>query len=683
MHRWAWLALVVSAASFADEGMWTYNNFPTDKVKAKYGFEPTKDWLDQLRLASVRVAGGCSASIVSATGLVMTNHHCVRECVEDLAGLKKVDLTKNGFFARTEKDEARCDKFELNQLSEITDVTARLQAVTKDVAPEKFADTQKQEIAKIEKECQSSDEFRCEVITLFRGGRYDLYKYRRFQDIRLVFAPEEAIAFFGGDPDNFMFPRFDLDVGFLRIYGEDGKPLATPEHLGWSSEPLKDGDLTFVSGNPGGTSRLLTVAQLEDDRDFRLVYSLGRFSEWRGMLTEYQNRGVEQKRHSTQALFSIENSLKVYKGRHAALADKAFFEQQVAAEKALRAKIDGNPEWKKTYGATWDTLAGIVKKQQAYRKEYMALERGPSSDLFTFARQLVRAADELPRPNPERLKEYSDARLPQLKQSLASKAPIYDEFETARLAFSLVKLREDLGPDHPAVKKILGLKSPQALAKELVAGTHLKDPKVREELFAGGKAKLDASKDPLIAFARLYDEDARAIRKKFEDEVDGPMKRQGELLARARFAVYGTNTYPDATFTLRLSYGAVKGYLEDGHEVKPLTTFAGAFARHTGAEPFALPRSWLDAKSKLNLDTPFDVATTNDIIGGNSGSPLVNSRREVIGLVFDGNIQSLGGDYGFDESVNRAIAVTANALVEALDKIYGAHRLVEELKPTK
>ncbi len=683
-------AALCAAPAFADEGMWTYNNFPAAKVKAKYGFEPQKDWLDHLRLASVRIAGGCSASVVSAEGLVMTNHHCARECIENLSGNLKKDFNRDGFFAKTEKDEARCPGMELNQLTEITDVTKRVQDSTKDVAVEKFADVQKSTIAGIEKECATSDEFRCEVVTLYRGGRYDLYKYRRLQDIRLVFAPEDGIAFFGGDPDNFMFPRYDLDVSFVRIYGKDGKPMKQEHYLAWSDGTMKEGDATFVSGNPGGTSRGLTVSQLEDDRDMRMPITLMKMAELRGLTTMYQERGVEQKRHSNDLLFGVENGLKAYKGRQAALADKAFYGQLVKNEQDFRAKVKAKPELEKQYGAVWDTIAGLVKKQQSFRKEFNALERGPTSDLFGIARGYVRFAEESGKPNGERLKEFSDARLPQFTQGMLANRPIYDELEVATLTWSLTKMREELGPDHPVIKRVFGSKSPAEIAKAAVKGSKLKDIKVdktgnaigglRKELMDGGKAKIDASKDPMIELARAFDADARAIRKKYETEVDGPLKKQQELLARARFAVYGDAIYPDATFTLRLSYGAVKGYEENGAQVKPFTTIAGAFERHTGAEPFALPKTWLAAKAKLGQDVPFNFVTTNDIIGGNSGSPVVNQKGEVVGLVFDGNIQSLGGDYGFDESVNRTVAVHSAALIEAMDKVYGAKRLVDEIK---
>jgi hypothetical protein len=479
-------------------------------------------------------------------------------------------------------------------------------------------------------------------------------------------------------------------VSFIRIYGKDGKPLQPEHHLAWGTSPVKEGDLTFVSGNPGGTRRTLTVAQLEDDRDHRLPTSLVRLAELRGLLTEYQKRGQEQRRHSNDLLFGVENSFKALKGRHESLGDKAFFTQLARGEADFRARVKARPELESQYGPVWGAIEALTARQEQLSKEYGTLERSETSSLFGLARRLLRSADEAGKPNGERLAEYADARLPQLKQAVLSNRPIYDELEVALLTFQLTKFREQLGADHPVVRKVLGTRAPADLAAALVKGTRLKELKAdahgnpiggfRKGLFDGGKNAIAAAKDPMIEFVRSFDQDARAVRTKMETEVDGPLKRQQELLAKARFAVYGEGLPPDATFTLRLSYGTVKGYSENGHAVTPLTTLGGAFTRHTGAEPFALPATWLAARSKLKLDTPFNVATTNDIIGGNSGSPLINREGQVVGLIFDGNIQSLGGDYGFDESVNRAVSVAAPALLEALDVIYGARRLVSELR---
>jgi hypothetical protein len=677
------LAILLAPPALADEGMWTFDNFPAATVKRTYGFAPEQAWLGRVRLSAVRIAGGCSASLVSPAALVMTNHHCVHRCIEQLSDAQH-DLVRAGFFAAQPRDEKRCPAMEINQLVEIRDVTSQVQQATAGVADARFFETQKAKLAELEQACAGgSDDVRCEVVSLYHGGRFDLYKYRRFQDVRLVFAPEFAVAFFGGDPDNFMFPRYDFDVGFLRIYGKDGKPLPTPEHFAWSKENAKTGDLAFVAGNPGATSRLFTVAQLEFERDVALPRAIARLSEQRGLLTEYQRRGAEQRRTVKALLFHTENALKACRGRHQALGVPAFFAAKAEEEQALREKVRAQPALAGRFGGAWEGIAAAVAKLRPQHRTFAALEHGfRPSELFGLARTLVRAADELTKPNGERLAELADARLPQLKQRLFAKVPIHDELEIALLSFCLTKLREDLGPDHPAVREVFGRESPEEIATRVVQGSRLQDAKVREQLFARGQSGIAASGDPLLRLAKALDPAARAARKRMEEEVEGPLKKHGELLAKAAFAIYGTGRYPDATGSPRLSYGAVKGWLEDGMPITPLTDFAGAYARATGRPPFALPASWLARKDRLDLHTPLDMATDNDIVGGNSGSPVVNRAAEVIGLIFDGNIHSLGGEYAFDPSTNRAVAVHGAAVMEALEKIYAARRIVDEIRGT-
>jgi hypothetical protein len=675
--------LLGAAPALADEGMWTYNNFPSAKVKEKYGFEPTQQWLDKVRLSSARLAGGCSASFVSPNGLVMTNHHCARGCIEQLSTAKK-DYIANGFYAKTQAEETQCPAMEINQLESITDVTETLNKATQGMSGKQYADTLKAKMSELEQQCSAGDaKVRCDLVTLYQGGKYNLYKYRRFQDVRLVMAPEHAIAFFGGDPDNFEFPRYDLDVTFLRIY-QDGKPVNTQDnYFKWSENGAKEGELTFVSGNPGRTSRGLTIAELETQRDLVLPKTLMYLSEIRGMLAEFQKRGPEQKRISNNMLFGVENGLKASKGRHEALLDKKFFAQKVAAEQELRKKVEANPEMKKKYGAAWDEIAKAQEQFANIRKELSFMEQGMglSSSTFSIARTLVRAAEELPKENGQRLREFSQAGLPALKAQLLSPAPIYPELEIARLSFGLTKMREELGSDHPFVKKVLGKESPEKLAARVIKGSKLRDVKVRQALFDGGKAAVDASKDPMIELAKLVDGDGRAVRKNYEENIEAVIRKNSELIAKAKFEVYGTNTYPDATFSPRVSYGSVKGYMEDGKKVEPITQMAGTFERHTGEDPFALPKSWLKAQNILDGKKGMNFVTTNDIIGGNSGSPMINKEGEIVGLVFDGNIQSLGGEYGFDESVNRTVSVHSDAIIESLQKIYGATRVLEELRP--
>ena len=677
------------AAARADEGMWTFDNFPSAKVAKKYGFNPDPKWLSEAQLSSVRLAGGCSGSFVSPEGLVMTNHHCAHSCIEQLS-TKEKDFVKEGFYAATPDQEVKCPEIELNQLVSIADVTKRMMAATQGLEGQKFGEAQRAEMAKIEKECAADDDkVRCDVVTLYHGGIYDLYKYKRFQDVRLVFAPEFAIAFFGGDPDNFNFPRYDLDVSFIRAY-ENGKPARTDHYFKWSATGAKEGELTFISGHPGGTDRELTLAQLKYERDVALPEALFSLAEYRGALTMYARLGSEQYRTAEAELFGIENSYKAFKGRYEALVTDTLWNEKAQREQKLRAAVKKNAALQKEYGAAWDTVAKAVEDFKPRHKEYQYIEgvradRPPTgfrSRYFTFAKTLVRAAVELGKPNEKRLREFRDSNLPAVKQSLFSAAPIYDELESFRLTYSLIKLREELGADHPFVKKVLGKKSPEELAKELIAGTKLKDVELRRKLWDGGKAAVDASGDAFVQLAKLAEPEARAVRRWHDEVIEPPEKKGAEQIAKVKFRIEGTSNYPDATFTLRLSYGSVEGYEEKGHRVNPITVMGGAFERATGREPFALPQSWTVANQdkRINLGTPFNMATSNDIIGGNSGSPVFNKDLQVVGLVFDGNIQSLGGEYGFDPAVNRAVSVCTPALLESLDRIYGAKRIVAELK---
>ena len=690
MKRLAALCLVavLPIAARADDGMWTYDNFPSAKVAKKYGFSPDGKWLSEAQLSSVRLAGGCSGSFVSPDGLVMTNHHCAHSCIQQLSTRDK-DFVKEGFYAPTVEQEVKCPEIELNQLIAITDVTKRVNAATQGLEGQKFAEAQRAAMARIEKECAGDDaKVRCDVVTLYHGGIYDLYKYKRFQDVRLVFAPEFAIAFFGGDPDNFNFPRYDLDVSFVRAY-ENDRPARTEHYFKWSPAGAREGELTFVSGHPGGTDRELTMAQLKYQRDIALPEALFSLAEYRGALTMYTKLGAEQYRTAEDELFGIENGYKALKGRYEALITDTLWNEKQQREQKLRATVRNNPAMQKQYGGAWDMVAKAVDEYTPRRKEYQYIEgaspsrpSGFRSRYFAVARTLLRAAEELPKPNEKRLREFRDSNLPAVKQALFSSAPIYDELETFRLSYSLIKLREELGADHPFVKKVLGKKSPDELAKELIAGTNLKDVELRKKLWDGGKSAVAASNDSFIQLAKLADPDARALRT-WHDEVIEPREKKGaELIAKAKFQIEGTSNYPDATFTLRLTYGSVEGYEEKGHRVNPITVMGGAFERATGRDPFALPKSWLVANEdkRINPSTPLDMATSNDIIGGNSGSPVFNKDLQIVGLIFDGNIQSLGGEYGFDPTVNRAISVCSPALMEALDHIYGARRIVAELR---
>ncbi len=673
--------LLAPVLANADEGMWTFNNFPSAKVSQAYGFSLDQTWLDHVRLSSIRLARGCSASLVSKDGLVMTNHHCAHSCIEQLSTAAR-DYVQTGFYAKDAKDEVKCPDMEANQLIQISDVTDRVKGAIAGKDGKAFSDALKAVESDIAKECTGgSDTLRCDVVELYHGGIYNLYKYRRYQDLRLVFAPEFAIAFFGGDPDNFEFPRYDLDVSFVRIY-DQGKPLdSSANYLPFAKEDAKEGDLAFTSGHPGSTDRQDTVAELEFARDVKIPNTLMYLAELRGVLEQFSEQGPEQRRIADARLFYVENSYKARKGQFEALVDPALIKSRHDDEAVLKAKVEADPQMKADYGAAWDNIKAAVDRAKLVRDRYNMLEAGQGfdSELFHAARNLVRYAEESGKPDAQRLREYTDANFPAVKQGLLSTAPIYPEMDKTTFRFSLTLVQRLLGPDDPTVKKIFGNKSPADLADELVEKTTLKDPAIRKKLLEGGAAAIDASKDPMILFAKLVDDDARTVRKDFEDNVDAPLTKNSALLALARFKLYGASVDPDATFTLRLSYGSVKGYDQKGGHVAPFTTMAGAFDRATGATPFKLPDSWLTAKSKINPDQKFNFCTTNDIIGGNSGSPVINKNAEVIGLIFDGDIQSLGGDFGYDGTVNRAVAVNSGALREALAKIYHADRVVTEL----
>jgi hypothetical protein len=673
------ISLGFATAASADEGMWTFDNFPKAKVQSQYGFKVTDEWLHHVMRAAVRLSG-CSAAFVSPQGLIATNHHCVVSCLQQISTAQR-DLVASGFLARTAAEEARCPELEATELIDITDVTARIRAATRGLEGEKYQDARKAAQAAIEKECQTSDALRCDVVSLYHGGIDALYKYKRFQDVRVVFAPEKAIAFFGGDPDNFNFPRYDLDVSFTRVY-ENGKPAATEDFLRWSQKGARDGDLTFVAGNPGGTNRQLTVAELEYVRDVSLPDTLLMLSELRGQLTSFSRESKEHRRIAETTLFSVENSLKALRGRWQALRDARVFANKVAAETALRAKLAKSKQAREL-GPAWDRIARAQTRLREIRKPYSYEERGSAfqSRLFGFARTLLRAGAERPLPNEKRLEELRDAALPAVKQRLFSAAPIYDDLERLTLTFSLTRMREELGADHPFVKKVLGQESPEEVATRVLKGTQLRDIATRRKLWDGGAAAVDAAaaSDTMLALARLVDPDARAIRKIWESEVDAVVRKNTELVARARFQIEGTSQYPDATSTLRLSYGAVKGFEESGRMVPPVTTLGGTFERASGRDPYALPQSWLRARPQLDPATLFNVVTTNDIIGGNSGSPLINREGEQVGVIFDGNIYSLGGDFFYDPALNRAVSVESVAISEALAKIYGAQRVLDEL----
>jgi hypothetical protein len=675
-------------AAVADEGMWPFNNLPRAEIKKKYGFEVTDGWLKKVQLASVRFNSGGSGSFVSPDGLVMTNHHIASDTLAKISSAQK-DYIKDGFYAPTRDKEAKAPDLELNQLVNIEDVTARvMSAVKPDMTSAQANAARNAEINNISAEASKKNGLRNDVIPLYQGGQYNLYTYKKYTDVRLVFAPEFEIAFLGGDPDNFEYPRYDLDLALFRVY-ENDQPIKTDNYFKWSEQGAKEGDLVFVSGNPGRTNRLDTVAHLEYLRDFGIPFLLKYLQHLHDMYTRYGAQGAEQERRAHEDLFSVDNSLKAYIGEEGApgrggLKDPPVIGDKKKAEDALRKAIAANPKAQKDYGDAWDAIAKERKELPSYERERRFLESqwGFNSGLFDTARDLVRMAEESAKPNAQRLPEYTDANRESLEQNLYSPAPIYDDFEKAKLSDSLNLMRDEMGADNEIVKRVLQGKTPEARAEELVSGTKLKDVDARKKIAAGGQQAIESSEDPMIQLARSIDKEARAARKRYETEVIAVERSNYGKIARALFETKGSSMYPDATFTLRLSYGTVKGYKVDGKTYTPFTDFAGLWqhaAEHGDKYPFHIPESWEKAKSSLNLKTPFNFVSDADIIGGNSGSPVINKNAEIVGLIFDGNIQSLPGDFYFDATVNRAISVDVRGMFEALRKVYHANEIVNEL----
>jgi hypothetical protein len=672
------LILWASLALRADEGLWLFEAFPKQRLTAKYGFQITDQFLDRLRLASLRV--GASGSFVSPDGLIFTNHHVALDCLQKLSTAEH-NYVVNGFWAPTQADEKPCPDLEANQLVRIQDVTDRVTAAARPGASDAEALRQRlAEIARIEKECASATGNRCDVVTLYSGGRYHLYEYKKYTDLRMVFAPESEIGFFGGDPDNFTYPRFCLDIAFLRAY-ENGKPARTPHYLSFSREGVKEGELIFVSGNPGTTGRLMTVAQLEFMRDHYYPLIHRRLASLIRTLEKYSAQSPDNERIAHDNLFSQQNSYKAYTGFLAGLRNPKIMELKRAEERKLRAAVEADPDRRARFGGAWDAIAEAYRKFRDYYKAYWLIEFSPhrGTDLLRIARDVLRLSEERLKPDDQRLREYRDSALPSLEQQLYSPAPITDSMEVAVLTDYFEFLRNELGSEDPVVKAILNGRSPQQAAEEYVSTSRLKDIAERKRLAADAEATR-SSDDGMIRLARILDAPARSLRKRFEDEVEAVLNSSAAKIAQARFAIFGQEAYPDATFTLRLTYGAVKGYKDSkGRWVPYATTFEGLYKRATGKPPYRLPKRWLEARSRLNLKTPFNFVSTADTHGGNSGSPTVNTRGEIVGILFDGNLESLPNRFVYTEEQARSVHVASQAITEALDKVYGAQRLLAEL----
>jgi hypothetical protein len=661
------------------EGMWVYNRLPDERLRENFSFQVVKPWADNLRLASTRI--GASGAFVSPDGLILTNHHVAAGGLQNASGPGK-DYVTNGFLAKSRGDEIKLPGLELSVLQSIEDVTDRVNdAVDPKLTGEAAVKARNAAFAKIEAESKEQTGLQSSVVTLFGGAIYDLYRYKRYTDIRCVFAPEMAIAFFGGDPDNFEYPRYDLDITILRAY-EDGKPAQVQHYLRMSLQGVREGDLVFVSGHPGTTDRLLPVDALVSMRDLTLPLALEGLERQEKTLITYSDHGPEERRQAQREFFGIQNSLKALRPRLAALKGD-LIDHKKEQETAMRDQLRQRPDLRH-YDRAYTEVATAERNRERLLLPYAFIEQGRAfaTSLFGYARALVRVAREKQKPDDQRLPEYTSSNLGPLEHRLLAPVPVYPELETATLTESLKFFREKLGEDSPLVKKVLGDKSPEDRARELVSGTKLADPAERKKLLEGGPSAVESSEDPMIVLVRAIDPDARQLRREYESQVSEPMTQALTLINRARFALYGNKLYPDATGTLRLAWGLVKGYEQDGQQIPSWTTIGGAFQHeqeHDAKPPFQLPESWHNAKDHLDLTTPLNFVSTADITGGNSGSPIVDRNGYLVGVIFDSNRQGIAMNFEYTDIQARAVAVDCRGIIESLRNIYGAETLLDEL----
>lgn len=675
------LSCTLTFGARGDEGLWLFNQPPRELLRERYGFDATPAWLEHLQKSSVRFNSGGSGSFVSEDGLLLSNHHVGADSLQKLS-TARTNYLRDGFFARSLAEEVKCLDLELNVLQSIEDVTARVnEAVPKGAEPAEAFAARRRVIAAIEKESLEQTGLRSDVVTLWLGGAYHLYRYKRYTDVRLVFAPEQQIAFYGGDVDNFEFPRYDLDICLFRAY-ENGRPARVKDFLRFSQAGAREGDLVFVSGHPARTSRSLTMAELEDLRDQFMPFRLSWLNRLEVLLGAWSARSDENARRARKALLSAQNGRKALDGRLAGLLDPELMQTKARAEADFKSTLAGKPGSDEVFAA-YDRIAAATKvlSAQAVRHALLESGRGFNSESFDLARTLLRAGDERPKPDGERLHEFSDAGKASLELALFSKKPVYTDLDILTLTDSLRFLASQLGASDPLVRKVLGGQSPRNRAVELVNDTKVRDVAFRKRLYEGGAAAVAAAKDPMIELARLVDPDARALRKVAEDQ--GEVRQQAHAaIVRARHSLLGSAGYPDATFTLRLSFGMVKGYEEDGRSVPPFTTIGGLYQRAKEMKnrpPFDLPALWEKRKRSVDLVTPMNFVSTCDLIGGNSGSPVVNRAGEYVGIIFDGNLQSLPWDELYSDQQGRSVAVDSRGILQALRKVYRARDLAREL----
>jgi len=678
LRFWATL-LAASVALHADDGLWLFDRFPKALVKKRYGFDVTDSFLEHMRLASVRFNSGGSGSFVSPRGLMFTNHHVGADCIQKLSSAQ-ADYMANGFYAKTEAEEKACPDLEVNILLRIEDVTAKVQSAGGNTLAEKNA-ARKAKQTELEKACNAASGNRCDTVVLYSGGQYALYEYKKYTDVRLVFAPEYSVASFGGDLDNFMFPRYNLDFALFRAY-ENGKPVSPQHWFKWSKTGAREGELVFVPGNPGTTGRLDTVAQLEYQRDVQYPNSLALLDALIRSMLEYGKRDAEAKRLADGELQVYQNSYKAYQGFLRGLKDPKLMDRKRADEQKLRNAINDDPAKKAEYGNAWDEVAAALAKWRPSFLEFYAVNTIPAlSTHFNHARTALRLSVERTKPDAERLREYVTPAIPQVEQALFSPAPISADMEKMRLAILFQEMKKRLGADHPVMREILagGSRTEAAAAAHFIDGSKIADIEFRKKM-AASSAESMASKDPMMVLARLLDDPSRTLRKRFENELQSVLVANASKIALARLATYGDSEYPDATFTMRVTFGDVRGYKNDqGQPVPWATEIGGIYGRATGVEPFELPKSWLDAKKRLSLKTPFNFVSTTDTHGGNSGSPTINTKDEVNGILFDGNIEGLPNNFVFTDEQARSVHVATQVIVESLRKIYKTDRILREL----
>jgi len=674
------LVLLLSGITLAEEGMWTFDNPPKKQLKEKYGFDITQEWLDHVRLSSVRFNDGGSGSFISPNGLVMTNHHVGSGQLQKMSTPEK-DYIKTGFYARTASEEVKCVDLELNVLVEMENVTDKVMSAIAGKAGREAMTARRATLAGLQKE--SNEKYpglRSDNVSLYNGAEYWIYRYKKYTDVRLVMAPEKQIAFYGGDPDNFTFPRYDVDMCFFRVY-ENDKPINSTNFLKWRTTGAADGELVFVSGHPGSTNRQQTYSQIEYSRDYQYPARLATMKRTVVVLKKYSALGEEQHRRADGMIFGYENAIKAMTGEYEGLLDKNLMAKKQNDEKELLGRMNANPDLKAKYAWAWDSITVAVKKIQSRYKELTY--RGLSGSMSSRALTIARYATESKKPNGERMPQYQDAMVNMTLENLYSPAPVYADMEEVLLTERFKEAIEMLGANDPWVVAALNGKTPEEAAKYYISGTKLADPAFRKSLIEGGEQAITASTDPLIELARKVAPIGDEMRAWQDKNISGMVSMASEATGNARFAVYGKEVPPDANFTLRLSYGQVKGYPMNGTLAPCMTTMYGLFDRSIGfgnKGDFALPQRYQDGVSKLNLSTPMNFVSTNDIIGGNSGSPVINAQAELVGLIFDGNIESLPGRFAYSEESNRAVSVHPGVMIETMRKLYDANVLADEIE---